>query len=183
MVVIAINATLFCIEMLAGFISNSQALKADAIDFLADSLTYAISLWAVDKSLTTRNKVAKIKAYSLFFIAAWISGATIYRFFFILEPHVFTMTSVATLALFANLISVLLLMKFRDGDANIRSVWLCSRNDMISNVFVLIAAGLVFLTQRAWPDLIAALIMSLLFISSAIEIIKQTKQSEARQDD
>lgn len=184
LIVIAINACLFIIEMVAGFASHSQALKADALDFLADSLTYAITLWAVNKPLDTRNKVARIKAYSLLLMAVWILLASVYRLFFSLEPEVLTMTSVAILALIANLVSVLLLMKFRNGDANIRSVWVCSRNDMINNIFVLIAAGLVFLTGAAWPDLIAALIMSSLFILSAIEIIKQSNSScSDRSDD
>ncbi len=178
LLVITINALLFCIEMFAGFASNSQALKADALDFLADTLTYAISLWAVDKTLTIRNSVAKIKAYSLIVLALSIFGATLYRFVFTIEPEAVTMSSVAFLAFLANFICVLLLLKFREGDANIRSVWLCSRNDMINNVFVIIAGVLVYLTHSAWPDLIAALIMSIIFLSSAIDIIKHSNKSE-----
>ena len=173
-IVITINAAMFFVEMLAGFASQSQALKADALDFFADSLTYAISLWAVNKSLDTRNKVARLKAASLVLMALWILSITIYRFFFTAQPEPITMSTIAVLAFLANLLTVILLLKYRQGDANVRSVWLCSRNDMINNVLVMIAAGLVFLTASPWPDLVIALVMALIFLASALEIIKHS---------
>lgn len=175
-IVIMINALMFIIEIFAGYAANSQALKADALDFFGDTLTYAISLWAIGQTLQTRNRVAKFKAFTLLCLALWILCLTVYRFFFTVQPEAMTMSGIAILAFIANLISVILLMKFRDGDANIRSVWLCSRNDMINNVFVLIAGILVFYTHKAWPDLVVALIMSLLFASSAIEILRRSNE-------
>lgn len=175
LLVISINATMFFIEIIAGFSGYSQALKADAIDFLLDTFTYSISLWALDKPINTRNNIAKIKAYSMLGLGAWILLASSYQWFYPHEPNPSTMSTVAVLALLANFMSVLLLMKHKTGDANTRSVWLCSRNDMINNVLIIIAAAFVYLTESQWPDLLVAYIMSGLFIRAAWQILKQAK--------
>ncbi len=173
LVVIAINAVMFLVEMSYGVVGESQALKADALDFLGDSASYAMSLWAIGKAADTRSNVAMIKGASLVLIAIWVLGSTIYFMLNGNTPNAPIMSSVAVAALIANLISVLLLMKYRDGDANVRSVWLCSRNDAIGNVMVLMAAGVVFYTHSHWPDLLVAMILAGLFTSSALQIFKQ----------
>jgi Co/Zn/Cd efflux system component len=173
--VMAINAIMFFVEMSAGIGAQSQALQADALDFLGDTLTYGISLWAIGKSLTLRSNVALFKGYSLLLMALWVFSSTIYRIFVINSPDAFTMGSIAILACTANVISVLLLMKYKDGDANVRSVWLCSRNDAIGNLVVLVAASGVWFTNSAVPDLLVALVLAFLFLSSAWQIIKQAK--------
>ena len=132
LIVIAINATMFLIEMFYGVIGQSQALKADALDFLGDSATYALSLWAIGKGGATRSNVAMVKGISLLAIALWVLGTTFYYAVFVNHPSAPIMSSVALAALTANVVSVVLLMKYRDGDANVRSVWLCSRNDAIA---------------------------------------------------
>ncbi len=172
-IVIAINASMFFIEMGAGFTAHSQALFADALDFLGDSLTYGISLWAVGKALHIRAKAALVKGYSLLLMGFWVLGSTLYRMTIFTTPEAVIMGSIGALALTANLASVLLLLKYRDGDANVRSVWLCSRNDAIGNVVVMLAASGVWATQSAWPDLTVAGIMALLFLSSATQILRQ----------
>ncbi len=172
-VVIGINALMFIIEMSYGIVGESQALKADALDFLSDSLTYAMSLWAIGRPADTRSNVALIKGFSLLALAIWIVVSTFYYILVTNNPSSSIMSSVAIAALAANLISVLLLMKYRDGDANIRSVWLCSRNDAIGNVAVLFAAGAVALTQTHWPDLVIALLLAGLFTQSSVKIIRQ----------
>ena len=175
MIVIAINFAMFLIEMSYGVVGESQALKADALDFLSDSATYALSLWAIGKPIATRSNVALIKGYSLLLIAVWVLGSTLYYVLYANQPSAPIMGSVALAALAANVVSVILLMKFRDGDANIRSVWLCSRNDAIGNVAVLIAAGVVFATHSNWPDLVVAFALAGLFINSALQIIRQAR--------
>lgn len=171
--VAVINLVMFVVEMTAGAISGSQALKADALDFLADGITYTISLIVIGMSLRTRALAALAKGASLLVMGLWVLGTTIYNVFILSVPQAGMMGSIGLLALAANLLSVVLLMKWRNGDSNIRSVWLCSRNDAIGNVVVVIAALGVFGTGTAWPDLIVAAIMACLFLSSATQIFKQ----------
>ena len=178
LVVVAINACMFLIEMTYGVIGESQALKADALDFLSDSVTYAMSLWAIGKSAATRSNVALIKGYSLLVLAIWVLGSTLYYALVVNQPSAPIMGSVALAALTANIVSVILLMRYRDGDANVRSVWLCSRNDAIGNIAVLCAAVVVFYTHSNWPDLIVAFALAGLFTSSAVQIIKQAKREK-----
>lgn len=171
--IIAINALMFGVEMVAGALAGSQALQADALDFLADSLTYGMSLVVIGRSLRTRSVVALFKAASLALMALWVLATTLVQLWVLGVPQATTMGVIGVLALAANLLSVALLMRYRDGDANVRSVWLCSRNDAIGNVAVLIAAGAVALSHSAWPDLIVAALMAGLFLRSALQILRQ----------
>jgi cation diffusion facilitator family transporter len=171
--VIAINAVMFLVEMTAGQLSGSQALQADALDFFADSLTYAASLWVIGMSLRTRSLVALAKGASLAVMGLWVFGSTIYRVFVVGVPSAEIMGFVGVLALAANVASVLILMRHKDGDANVRSVWLCSRNDAIGNVAVMVAALGVWGSATAWPDLAVAAIMAGLFLTSAVNILRQ----------
>jgi len=180
-IVIAINALMFFVEMFAGTKAHSQALQADALDFLGDTLTYGISLWAIGKTLQLRSRVALLKGISLLLMAIWIFSSTLYKFWFMQTPDATMMGSIAILAFIANVISVLLLVKYKDGDANIRSVWLCSRNDAIGNLVVLIAASGVWVTDNALPDLIVATFLAALFLSSAKQIIQQANQERKSQ--
>lgn len=179
--VIIINAVMFLIEMPMGFVGQSQALKADALDFLGDTLTYTISLLVIGKTMAMRAKVALIKGISLGIMGLWVLGSTLYNVFYMNEPAALIMGSVGVAALLANLISVLLLMRYKDGDANVRSVWICSRNDAIGNVMVMIAASGVWVSGTGWPDLIVAALMASLFISGAFTIIKQARHEMAHQ--
>ena len=172
-IVITINFSMFFVEMIAGSKANSQALQADALDFLGDTLTYAASLWVIGKSLQIRSRVALLKGLSLLLMGSWIFMSTLYKFWFIETPDATMMGGIAILAFVANMLSVLLLIKFKEGDANVRSVWLCSRNDAIGNLVVLIAASGVWVTESGLPDLIVATLLATLFLSSAKQIIQQ----------
>ena len=171
--VIALNAAMFVVEMTAGALARSQALQADALDFLADTVTYCLSLAVIGASLRTRSVAALGKGASLSLISLWVLGSTIYRVFFLALPRAEIMGVVAVLALVANAASVLLLMRYKDGDANIRSVWLCSRNDAIGNVVVMVAALGVWGSRTPWPDLAVAAFMASLFFSSSAQILRQ----------
>lgn len=171
--VIAINAAMFGVEMSAGQLSGSQALKADALDFLGDALTYGISLAVIGASLRTRALAALGKGLSLLLMGLWVFGSTLYQVFYVGVPQAEIMGAIGFLALAANMASVLLLVRYKDGDANVRSVWLCSRNDAIGNVAVMIAALGVWGTATGWPDLIVAGIMAGLFLNSAAQILSQ----------
>ncbi len=174
--VIAINGTMFAVEMVAGQVGHSVALQADALDFFGDTATYALSLLVIGMSLRRRSSVAFFKGVTLLLMGLWIFGAAINRVFVAAEPEAFVMSGVGLLALAANVASVLILLSFRDGDANVRSVWLCSRNDAIGNVAVIAAGGLVALTGTRWPDLAVAMIMAGLFSWSATQILRQSLQ-------
>lgn len=172
-IVIAINAVMFFVEMGAGRLAQSQALQADALDFLGDALTYGISLAVIGASIKARTNAALFKGISLLLVGLWVFGSTLYRVFFAEVPTAEIMGIIGFLALVANLVSVLILMKYKDGDANVRSVWLCSRNDAIGNVAVMFAALGVWGTATVWPDLVVAGIMAGLFLSSAYQILRQ----------
>lgn len=172
-IVIALNATMFVVEMAAGQLAQSQALKADALDFLGDALTYGISLAVIGASIRARTNAALAKGVSLLLMGLWVFGSTVYRVFYVGVPEANIMGVIGGLALAANLASVILLVSYKDGDANVRSVWLCSRNDAIGNVAVMLAALGVWGTASAWPDLIVATMMASLFLSSAFQIVRQ----------
>jgi Co/Zn/Cd efflux system component len=171
--VIFINAAMFVTEIVAGHLARSQALQADALDFLGDTVTYGLSLAVIGASLRTRATAALFKGVSLSLMGAWVLGSTLYHVLILGLPRAEIMGVIGLLALAANVTSVLLLMRYKDGDANVRSVWLCSRNDAIGNVVVTGAAGAVWWTASAWPDLIVAGLMAGLFLSSAVQILRQ----------
>jgi Co/Zn/Cd efflux system component len=171
--VIGINGAMFLTEVITGRIAGSQALKADAPDFLADSVTYGLSLAVIGASLRTRATAALLKGLSLNLMAFWVLGSTLYHTIILGLPSAKLMGGIAVLALAANLGSVLLLRGYKDGDANVRSVWLCSRNDAIGNVVVMIAAAGVWGTGTAWPDLGVAALMAGIFLTSSVQILRQ----------
>lgn len=172
-VVIAINGSMFLVEMVAGVFAGSQALQADALDFLGDTATYGITMLVIGMPIVWRARAALFKGLSLAAMGMWVLGSTAYNVLILGVPQAGLMGAIGFLALMANLISVLLLMKYRDGDSNVRSVWLCSRNDAIGNVAVIIAASGVWATSTAWPDLIVAGIMASLFLWSSVQIVRQ----------
>jgi len=175
-IVIFINAAMFVVEMSAGKLAGSQALQADALDFLGDAVTYGMSLAVIGMSLKVRSTAALLKGGSLLAMGLWVFGSTAYQVLVLGVPKAEIMGLVGFLALVANLVSVLLLMRYKDGDANVRSVWLCSRNDAIGNVAVMIASLAVWFTVSAWPDLIVAIIMAGLFLRSSQLILTQAWQ-------
>ena len=180
-IVIGINAVMFIVEMTAGALAGSQALQADALDFLGDTMTYGLSLLVLGMSLRIRATAALLKGVSLAVIGLWVLGSTAYQVLVLGLPDAKTMSLVGVAALLANLLSVLVLLRYRDGDANVRSVWLCSRNDAIGNLAVLAAAAGVVWTKTAWPDLIVAGFMAGLFLWSSLQIIRQSL-AEWKQD-
>ncbi|MEK9752754.1 MAG: cation transporter [Rhodospirillaceae bacterium] len=179
-IVIFLNAAMFLVETSAGVLAKSMALRADALDFLGDSVTYGISLYVIGASLRWRAMAALFKGLSLGIMGVWVFGATVYHTLVTGQPEPVTMGLIGALALAVNVASAFLLFRFRNGDANVRSVWLCSRNDAIGNVAVLVAAGLVQLTAMPWPDLVVAAGMSALFLKGAFAIVRHARADLAR---
>lgn len=173
-IVTVINVAMFFVEMTAGHLAGSQALQADALDFAADGATYLLSFWAIGKAARVRASAAMVKGLSLLVMGLWVAGSTLYQFLVLGVPEAQVMSVIGLLALAANLGSVWLLAAYKDGDANVRSVWLCSRNDAIGNVAVVIASGFVVLLNSGVPDLIVAGVMAALFLSSAWQILTQS---------
>lgn len=171
--VIGINAAMFVVEITGGALAGSQALLADALDFLGDTLTYGLSLAVIGMSVAVRSRAALFKAGTLAVMGVWVFGSTLWQVLSPDLPRAEVMGIVGVMALAANLASVGILLKYKDGDANVRSVWLCSRNDAIGNIAVMVAAGAVAATGTAWPDLLVAVLMAGLFLWSAAQILRQ----------
>ena len=181
-IVIAINASMFLVETAGGALAGSKALQADALDFIGDALTYGITLAAIGTSVAVRARAALFKGFTLSLMGLWVFGSTAYHVLILGVTKAELMGAVGFLALAANVTSVMLLAKYKEGDANVRSVWLCSRNDAIGNVAVMLAAIAVYLTGSAWPDLIVAAVMAGLFLWSSAQILSQAvgELSEAK---
>jgi Co/Zn/Cd efflux system component len=146
---------------------------ADALDFLADAATYGLSLAVIGMAIAVRARVALVKGISLTLMGIWVLGATLWQVFMTGVPRAEIMGAIGLAALAANVASVLILMRYKDGDANVRSVWLCSRNDAIGNIAVMLAALGVWGTATKWPDLVVAAFMATLFLSSSVQIVRQ----------
>ena len=172
-IVLIINATMFFIEIAFGLLSNSLALMGDSLDMLGDAITYGSSILVVGMSTIIKARVAKLKAWIMLVFGLVISARCIYKSFFPEAPNFEIMFSVGSIAFLANLLCLLILTKHRDDDINMKSVWLCSRNDIIANFSVLIAAFAVLYLGTAVPDLIVGLGLTVLFIRSAIGIFKE----------
>ena len=171
-VILVINAVMFVIELGSGIYSGSQSLLADAIDFLGDAANYGISLYVLNKSITMRAKASLIKGCSMGIFGLWIIGSTLYKAFVTGLPHAEVMGAVGFMALIANIVCAALLYKYREGDSNRESVWICSRNDAIGNIAVMLAAAGVFATGTKWPDLLVAGIMAVLALHGSWKVIR-----------
>jgi Co/Zn/Cd efflux system component len=174
-IALAINFLMFAVEVLSGFRGGSVSLLADSLDFLGDAANYGISLSVLGLSVAARAHASRLKAISMLSFGAWILGIVCWHAHTGRIPSVPTMGVVGACALFANGAVAALLFRYREGDSNMRSVWLCTRNDVLGNVAVLLAALGVFGTRSAWPDLIVAAIMSTLALTSAMHILRQSK--------
>jgi Co/Zn/Cd efflux system component len=172
-IALGINAGMFLAEIIAGVAAGSASLQADAIDFLGDTANYMISLGVVGMAITWRARAALLKGWSLAVLGMAVLASTAWHAYAGTLPGAKTMSIIGLMALLANGGVALLLYRFRTGDANMRSVWICSRNDVIGNLAVLAAAAGVFGTGTAWPDLVVAGIMAALGMSGGWQIIRQ----------
>jgi Co/Zn/Cd efflux system component len=170
-IALVVNAAMFVVEIGAGLTSGSAALKADALDFFADAANYAISLMVLGRAAAWGSRAAIVKGSSMLVFGLFVIADTVYRLAAQVVPEPVTMGAVGVAALTANFAVAALLYRFRDGDANRRSVWLCTRNDALGNVAVLLAASGVFASGTGWPDYAVAAIMAGLALTGARQII------------
>lgn len=170
--VLGINAVMFVIELAAGIMAGSTALLSDSLDNLGDALTYGLSLYAVSRGARSKAKVALFKGGLILTAGLFVLWQVAYRIAVPIVPTYETMGLISLLALLANGSCLALLWKHRKEDINMSSVWECSRNDIASNIAVLVAAGGVWLTHSGWPDILIGLALALLFLRSAIKVMR-----------
>ena len=164
---------MFAVEVIAGLAAGSAALQADALDFLGDAANYAISLLVVGMALRYRASAALAKGATMAAFGLWVIGTIVWHALHGTLPSAFTMGTVGVAALVANAASFGLLWAYRHGDANMRSAWICTRNDVLGNLAVLVAALGVFGTGTGWPDTIVAAIMAMLALQGATLVIRR----------
>ncbi|MGQ2979767.1 MAG: cation transporter [Polaromonas sp.] len=179
-IALIVNFAMFGIEIGAGFQAGSVSLLADAIDFFGDATNYAVTLAVLSMGLVWRARAALLKAASMLGFGVFVLGRALWVAAQGGTPEALTMGSIGLLALIANVGVAALLYAYREGDANMRSVWLCSRNDAIGNLAVMLAALGVFGTGSAWPDLAVAAVMAGLAISGGYAVARQARQELRR---
>lgn len=171
-IALIINLAMFIVEIIGGAYAHSSALWADSLDFFGDAVNYGISLAVLGASLYWRATVALLKGITMATFGLVVIGKTVYSYLQGIPPEAITMGVIGVFALIANVICAIVLYAFRDGDSNMQSVWLCSRNDAIGNVAVIFAAVGVFGTGSLWPDIIVAAIMATLGLTAGYQVIK-----------
>ena len=178
---LVLNLGMFGVEIIAGMRADSVSLLADSLDFLGDAANYGISLAVLGMNLTLRARASLFKALSMLVLGVGVLIAAIWHLLSGQVPDAPTMGVVGSLALLANVGVAALLYAYREGDSNMRSVWLCSRNDALGNIAVLFAALGVFGTGSAWPDLLVASIMAGLAVTSSYQVMRHARQELAEE--
>ena len=181
-IALAVNAVMFFVELAAGYRSGSLSLLADAIDFAGDAANYAVSLAVLSAALTWRARTALLKSFCMMGFGVFVLGRALWSMFYGVAPDAATMGAIGFLALVANVSVAWILYAFREGDANMRSVWLCSRNDAISNIAVMIAAVGVMGTRSAWPDLAVAAVMATLALTGGWAVLQHARRELAQEN-
>lgn len=172
-VVLAINAAMFFIEFASGIRARSTSLLGDSLDMFGDATVYAFSLFVLDRGPRARASAALLKGLIMLGFALFVLGEAVRKCFVEVFPVAETIGTVGTLALAANGICLWLLWRHRSDDINMRSTWLCSRNDIVANVGVILASGAVWVTATKWPDILVGSIIAVLFLSSAISVLRE----------
>ena len=173
--VLLLNGAMFLVEFIAGWLAQSSGLMADSLDMLADAMVYMVGLYAVGKAIQYKAKAALFNGSLQLFLAGLILLDVVQRLIFGSEPQTQIMLWISLLALAVNLFCFILLSRYRSGDINMRASWICSRNDMIANVGVMISAGLVIWLDSAIPDLVIAIIIALVIVQSSLKIVKESR--------
>lgn len=173
--VLGANAAMFVVELVAGLLAGSVALLADSLDMLGDALVYGLSLHVVSRSAAGKARAAVAKAAAMGLFGAFVLGQVVYKLMDPELPTFETMGVVGALALAVNGLCFALLWRHRSDDINMRSVWVCSRNDLIANVSVVAAAGAVWLTRSPWPDIAVGALLCALFLRSAVLVFRDAR--------
>jgi cation diffusion facilitator family transporter len=175
--VLGINALMFVVEGTAGLLAHSTSLLADALDMLGDALVYGFSLFVLARSVRWQAGAALAKGGFMLAFGLAVLGEAAYKVFHPVMPGVETMGIVGTIALAANIVCFSLLYRHRADNLNMSSTWLCSRNDLIANVGVLVAAGAAYLLASRWPDIVVGCIIAVLFLRSAFSVLRDAARA------
>jgi len=170
------NAVMFVAQMIASYAAHSVSLLANSADFFSDAANYGISLYVLNLSLRQKAKASLFKGVSLGLVGLWVAFETLHHALQPELPKPFIMAVISVVALAVNVGCAVLLYKYRGGDSNRESVWICSRNDAIGNIAVMIAAAGVFASSTIWPDIIVAAILGWLAVTGAWRIIRLAKK-------
>ena len=176
---LGINASMFAVEVIAGLIAGLVSLHADALDFLGDSFNYAISIAVLTMALTWRARAALLKGVTMG-VGLWVMGEAAWHIYISRVPEPIVMGAVGFAALLANAVVALMLYRFRDNEANLRSAWICSRNDVLGNLAVMVAALGVFGIGTLWPDVIVAVLMATLALQGSVTVVRQSLDELSR---
>ncbi|AKU21069.1 cation transporter [Massilia sp. NR 4-1] len=179
-IALLVNAAMFLVELGGGWQAASVALFADSVDFLGDAGNYGLSLFVLAMAPVWRSRAALVKGLTMGGYGVLVLGVTLWRASQGGVPEAATMGGIGLLALLANVLVAVLLYAYRGGDSNMRSVWLCSRNDAIGNLAVMLAAAGVFGTGQGWPDIAVAAIMAGLGLSAARSVVGQARGELAK---
>jgi Co/Zn/Cd efflux system component len=171
-IVLALNATMFAVEIASGLAARSVALQADALDFLGDAFAYGMALAVLGMPLRWRAGVALFKGLCMGGFGLWVIGTAALNAYHQTVPEAFIMGWVGFAALLTNASCAVILYRHRQGDANMRSVWLCTRNDAIGNIAVVCAGLAVGLTDTGWPDYLVAAVMASLALSASVQVLR-----------
>jgi Co/Zn/Cd efflux system component len=181
-IALVVNAAMFVVEIIAGFQAGSASLLADAIDFAGDAANYGLAIWALTMVSVWRSRTALLKGACMLAFGLFVLGKALWLAYFAVVPSAEMMGVIGVLALVANVSVAMLLYRYREGDANMRSVWLCTRNDAIGNVAVIIAAVVVWLTGHGAADVLVALLMGGLAVHSGVKVIGLARQELASEN-
>ncbi|HEY9669568.1 MAG TPA: cation transporter [Coleofasciculaceae cyanobacterium] len=173
-IVLGVNTVMFFVELLSGIVSSSLSLTGDSLDMLGDAIAYGSSLYVIHRGRKAQAKSAMLKGAIMFLSAVAVFARASYQAFFSTTPELRVMSTIGFVALIANLFCLFLLTKHRKDNINMSSVWLCSRNDIIANTSVLVAAGLVYVTGTSWPDLAVGLLLTFILAKSAGKVLSQS---------
>jgi len=175
--VLALNLVMFVVELSAGLVARSTALLADSLDMLGDAMVYGFSLYVVTRSVRWKAAAALVKGVVMAAFGLFVVGDAVYKMTLPILPHAETMGLIGSLALAVNALCLGLLWRHRDDDINMRSVWLCSRNDIVANLAVLMAALAVAWSRSGWPDILLGLAVATLFLHSAYQVLMDAQRT------
>jgi Co/Zn/Cd efflux system component len=180
-IALGLNAAMFAVEIGAGLAAGSVSLQADAVDFLGDAANYGLSLFVLGMALAWRARAALVKGLAMGGFGLWVIGRALWQAWAGIVPAAAVMGGVGVLALAVNVAVALMLYRYRAGDANLRSAWLCSRNDALGNIAVLAAASGVFATAAGWPDILVAFIMAALALWASVQVVRHARAELQRE--
>ena len=181
-VVLIINAVMFLVEGIAGVEARSTSLMADALDMFGDALVYGLSIYVITESARKQAKASMVKGVFMLFFAAVVLSEAAYKILYPVIPDASTIGIIGSIALLANLVCFFMLYTHREDNLNMSSTWLCSRNDLVANVGVLFAGYLTYVFASRWPDIIVGILIAVLFLKSAIQIIREAKRETSKPD-